>query len=748
MTFYDDNSVTFASAGSATINAQNAKVIFDGYSTAGNASLNLPNGAHDTAVFYTQSNAGTASFYVGSGNSLTFNDISSAVSATLWNNGSVTFSGDNGVPPSSAGWAQITNNGTLQFNDFSTAANAAITTTAGGTLYFRQGALGGTAGIYTTGNGLVDMSYETNPVTFGAIGGTGTIYMGAITLAIGANNGSTTFSGVLSDGGVEGGTGAALVKQGLGSLTLSGNNSFTGGLNIDAGTVVAAGYYSLGLGSVTLNGGTLGLNGPQRVMIGGNYTQTSSGTLQLTLNGVYSSLYDHLVVNSAASLDGILFIGTNNSFLNHDNVLVPLITASNVSGEFSVEDSTGICSVVYKPNEVLLDISADAPSFASLGQTTNQKTIGGALDLAAIDFSNTTLISYLNNQSNASLPGIYDQISPASLTSLYQMGFSTARSQAGLVNQRLSQLFSTFDSTSLDVSWNGEGPQFAGDLPASEEAGIAQNLQAERWGAFAVGLGNFGTVTGEGNATGYQFSTGGVVAGLDYRFTKEWAGGLLLGYTQSGTSQSPGTVNVSGGQVGLYGGWKQDSLHLEALFSGGLNTYTTQRLALGGTASGNFQGQQFSGDLNFGYDMNMGQLKVSPFVSGQYTNLGINSFAETGSLAPLGYPSQNEGYLSTDLGATANLQWGLGGGVTLTPSLSAAWEHIYQGNLDSLDAILGPGTDFTVNGPTLGTDAANLGAGLNAQFGKDINLYAQYQGKVGLVNYTEQNIFGGMSIGF
>jgi hypothetical protein len=53
-----------------------------------------------------------------------------------------------------------------------------------------------------------------------------------------------------------------------------------------------------------------------------------------------------------------------------------------------------------------------------------------------------------------------------------------------------------------------------------------------------------------------------------------------------------------------------------------------------------------------------------------------------------------------------------------------------------------------VNGPAIGSEAAVLGAGLNTQFARGFNAYAQYQGKIGMTNYTEQNLTGGVNFGF
>jgi outer membrane autotransporter protein len=148
-----------------------------------------------------------------------------------------------------------------------------------------------------------------------------------------------------------------------------------------------------------------------------------------------------------------------------------------------------------------------------------------------------------------------------------------------------------------------------------------------------------------------------------------------------------------------------------------------------------------------GYDLKFEDYQVSPFVSGQLTQVNVNGFTETGSLSPLTYANQGEQYVSSDLGAQVSRSWTIGG-IKLSPNVSAAWEHIYQGNADALTANFGTGNNFTVAGSVTSTDDAVLGAGLNAEFAKGLNVYANYQGKVGLTNYTDQAISGGLNIGF
>ena len=541
-----------------------------------------------------------------------------------------------------------------------------------------------------------------------------------------------------------------LVMEGPGTLILSGDDSYTGDTTITSGTLVAASLHALSTGDVAVNsGGTLALGGPVTVAIGGNYTQAAGGTLQMGL-GPTKSQWDLLNVAGTASLNGTFSLVSYGGFSIHDDESVTILTAASVSGTFTTLDDgvpRSAVTLIYNPANVVLDVTANALSFQDLGNTRNQKNIGAALDSLAGEGLDPALINNLDYLSNSALPGAYDQLSPASLTPLYQMGFGTAQVEAGLVGDRVSQLFGDPGLNSNDLSWNRESPMFAGDMPAAREASLSKGLEAQRWGVFVNGLGNFGTVTGDGNGPGYQYSTGGLAAGLDYRFSKNFVGGLLLGYSSSSTSHTTSLVNATGGQLGLYGGWKQGPLHIEALAAGGVNNYETQRQTLDGIVLGHPQGTQFSLQLGAGYDLKAGEVKLEPFVLGQYTNVAIQAFTETQSIAALSFGAQNEGYLSSDLGASARQKFEMGGW-SLTPMVSAAWEHIYQGNLDSLTANFGSGPNFTVNGPATGTNAAVLGAGVNAQFAKGMNLYVQYQGKVGLTNYTNRTFKRGEYLPF
>jgi fibronectin-binding autotransporter adhesin len=102
----------------------------------------------------------------------------------------------------------------------------------------------------------------------GGLAGTGSLTLAntaslAITLDVGNNNASTTYSGSLSGPG-------GLRKTGSGTLTLAGAGSYSGGTTLSSGVLVASTASSLGTGPVTVaNGTTLRVNANPAPLVSG-----------------------------------------------------------------------------------------------------------------------------------------------------------------------------------------------------------------------------------------------------------------------------------------------------------------------------------------------------------------------------------------------------------------------------------------------------------------------------------------------
>ncbi|GMV63753.1 MAG: hypothetical protein AMXMBFR74_29200 [Parvibaculum sp.] len=126
------------------------------------------------------------------------------------------------------------------------------TTVSGGTL--RAGRVGAfTSGGYEVNGGTLDLNdFDLSMSELSGIGGA--VDLGSAALAVGSGNTDANFAGVISGIG-------SLEKTGLGSFTLAGANSYTGGTTVSGGTLRAGAASAFVDGSAyTVDGGTLDLN--------------------------------------------------------------------------------------------------------------------------------------------------------------------------------------------------------------------------------------------------------------------------------------------------------------------------------------------------------------------------------------------------------------------------------------------------------------------------------------------------------
>jgi autotransporter-associated beta strand protein len=146
------------------------------------------------------------------------------------------------------------------FFDNRTGGSATIRTLASATTVFEGFSSGGNARLITDAGGLVDFSLSSGPsgdgrLTVGSIEGPGIYDLGSDQLIVGGNGRPSTASGPIDDGGFGGSSGASLVKVGKGTLTLSsGDNTYSGGTTLKAGTLGLAAVHAAGTGAITFAG--------------------------------------------------------------------------------------------------------------------------------------------------------------------------------------------------------------------------------------------------------------------------------------------------------------------------------------------------------------------------------------------------------------------------------------------------------------------------------------------------------------
>jgi autotransporter-associated beta strand protein len=182
----------------------------------------------------------------------------------------------------------------------------------------------------------------------------------ARTLTLGGSN-NGVISGAIADNNTVGGGTVGITKTDAGTWTLSGNNTYTGGTTVSAGTLLVNNTVGSGTGTstVTVNtGGTLGgngsISGDVTVNAGGTFAPgTSAGLLEVgslslagdsefEIDGLTRGVvggYDAADVTGALTYGGTLSLVFSNTFANGSNF--NLFDFSSQSGNWSGVDLTG-----------------------------------------------------------------------------------------------------------------------------------------------------------------------------------------------------------------------------------------------------------------------------------------------------------------------------------------------------------------------------------------------------------------------
>ena len=683
------------------------------------------------------------------------------------------------TPNTYSGLTTIQNNADLHLakSDGVTAIAGNLQIDSGGTVAWdRNEQIANTSTVTVSGTGLAGspdhaaILLKGHTETIGSLFGSGTLALddnaggAAGSFTVGAGS----FSGVISDSNMGNGQ---FIKNTAGTLTLTGANTYKSGTTLTAGTLQAGNVKALGSGNFTMTGGTLmSTGGPLAVDIGAGNILFSGGTYVANVGGTSPGvLHDQLRTTGSASITGgKLALVRQNGYTLAPGDKVTLLAAtagvaggtangtavpgSNVTGLAAFSNTALLVPTVnLYPTSVVLE--AMQGSFASListlALTPNQSAVAAALDsLTKLTGGHTGIfkeLTFLDTQSLATLKANLDKISPEEVTAIFSLSNALANVQSANIQQRLAdirlELGKVISIHSVNVS-DGGTPGPVGRH--SKEIAPADD---ERWGLWMSGSGEFTHVGSTTNAAGFNMDTGGITAGVDYRFGDKFVAGISIGYMNThGTLANGGSVDVDGGRVGACATYFDRGMHVDASVSGGPNSYRTRRVTPNNTqATGTPEGTEVNLLLAGGYDWKKGALTFGPVASFQYTNVQLNGFTETGGFAPLSIVRKNADSARSSLGFHASYDLKAGRAI-VRPEAGVSWQHEFGDtsySLTSSFATLG-GSPFTVSGPATGRDSMLVRAGVSVQWNDRFSTYAFYDGELLRTNYRSNNI----SLGF
>jgi autotransporter-associated beta strand protein len=124
-----------------------------------------------------------------------------------------------------------------------------------------------------------------------------------------------------------------LVKQGSGTLKLGGKNSWSGGAQVEAGTLEALSPTAFGTGDVYVAGGATVVNNTAGTLaLARQYTQLAGATLEMRVG---AATHGHLSVNGAVTLGGgTLHIKFQDGYKPAAGATLTVITAGSLKGKF------------------------------------------------------------------------------------------------------------------------------------------------------------------------------------------------------------------------------------------------------------------------------------------------------------------------------------------------------------------------------------------------------------------------------
>ncbi|AYU92585.1 autotransporter serine protease [Serratia sp. LS-1] len=523
-----------------------------------------------------------------------------------------------------------------------------------------------------------------------------------------------------------------LTKEGMGTLVMTGNNTYSGPTLVNQGRLAINGSVtsdvSVQSGGIVGGSGTVGSLTARR---GGTVAPGNSiGTLNVAGNVSFEpgSRYavevgpngqsDRIQSSGSATIGGgevAVTLENSANLLTQSEVrsllgqqYTILSAQQGVSGQFDAVAPNYLflgTGLSYQPAGVTLSVGRNGTSFASVAQTPNERAVAAAAD--ALAAGNPVYESVLNSGTAGEARQAFRQLS----------GQIHADIASALVN----------DSRYLREALNGR-------LRQAEGLASSSAIKADEDGAWAQLLGAWDHASGDANATGYQASTYGVLVGLDSAAAADWRLGVATGYTRTSLHGGYGSKADSDNyHLAAYGDKQFGALALRGGAGYTWHRIDTKRSVNYGmqsdrdTAKYSARTEQLFAEA--GYSVQGEWLNLEPFVNLAYVNFENNGIAESGGAAALRGDKQHTDATVSTLGLRADTAWQVTPGTTVALRSELGWQHQYGGLARGTGLRFNGGNaPFVVDSVPVSRDGMVLKAGAEVAVNENASLSLGYGG--------------------
>ena len=538
-----------------------------------------------------------------------------------------------------------------------------------------------------------------------------------------------------------------LTKQGIGTLVLTGNNTYSGPTLVNQGRLAVNGSVtsdvSVQSGGIVGGSGTVG---SLTARGGGTVAPGNSiGTLNVAGNVSFEpgSRYavevgpngqsDRIQSSGSATIGGgevAVTLENSPNLLTQSEVrsllgqqYTILSAQQGVSGQFDAVAPNYLflgTGLSYQPTGVTLSVGRNGTSFASVAQTPNERAVAAAAD--ALAAGNPVYESLLGSGTAGEARQAFRQLS----------GQIHADIASALVN----------DSRYLREALNGR-------LRQAEGLASSSAIKADEGGAWAQLLGAWDHASGDANATGYQASTYGVLVGLDSA-ADDWRLGVATGYTRTSLHGGYGSKADSDNyHLAAYGDKQFGALALRGGAGYTWHRIDTKRSVNYGmqsdrdTAKYSARTEQLFAEA--GYSVQGEWLNLEPFVNLAYVNFENNGIAESGGAAALRGDKQHTDATVSTLGLRADTEWQVSAGTTVALRSELGWQHQY-GGLERGTGLRfnGGNAPFVVDSVPVSRDGMVLKAGAEVAVNENATLSLGYGGLLSQ-NHQDNSVNAGFT---
>jgi len=628
------------------------------------------------------------------------------------------------------------------------------------------GSISGTGWLVKQNNGALTLT-GSNSFTGGTWASGGTLIGNTASLPGDILNESM----VVFDQAVEGtyagsmGGGGALLKQGGGSLTMTGNSfGFGGNTVVQTGELFvdgALGGSSLVLQRGTLLGGTGWLNTNVIVQPGAVFAPGHSvGTIRVLGDLRFEPGATYRVETAAYGSSDLTLVGgqlfATGATLEVNaggtqryrpiNVYPVFGVNGGVNGTFAnVTTNAGYLdpSVQYQSGYLGLTLRRNDVDFRSVGTRGNQTSVASVLN-QLVKTATGALAGVVNNVYD--LPDDRARSAMSSMTGL--MFQHVARNSLDIPRS-----FATASMRRLGAVVGTGGRLFpsTGVTTGMAQAGAVHGTGAD-YGAWLSGLGGVTEYLGDDANASARAPMRGFIAGFDFGLGDAVTVGVSGGqaWPEVTLDGSPDRADSTMNLLNVYGRYARKRMRLDALVGfNGLEQNVFRQITDGVTtlaASSHYHGSGAMFQAEYGYNLELGRgLNLEPTVGLQVGQVRFDGFGEeNGDVLSLSVPGRTVQSGRTLLGATMWKSLGSVWGARMLLEGRGSWGHELQ-RFDDVTVRFTADPfahEFSLAAATARRDSALLGLGLTAVMRGNLRLFAEVDGDLGGPSKSWRGSFG------